>query len=737
MEGYKDASAPIEVRVADLLSRMTPEEKIGQMVQLPAKQGISEENFIDKLEEWHVGSFLHCTGDMMEKIQRRAAATRLGIPVIFGIDAIHGHCFDERGTVFPTQLALSCAWDADLTYRVGRATAREVRADGIHWTFSPVLCVGRDPRWGRMDETFGEDPWLIGVLGTAMVKGYQGEDLSSPDSILACVKHFAAYGEATGGRDSYEAEVSKRKLHSLFLPPFEKAVREGGAATIMTAYQAIDGVPATVNAWLLRETAKDGWGFKGFIVTDWDNVGSLVARQGVCVDGKEAAYGAIRAGNDMIMSTPSFYTDALALYREGRLTDADLDDSVSRILRLKFKLGLFDGGRFPDPAARPRTVGCAAHWDIALEASRKSLTLLKNNGVLPLAEGAGARILVTGPNADDIRAQLGDWSFGSMQAGAVEKDSHAADTVTVLGALRAGAGEAGHMVDYLRGADCLDDRFDEIGAAVAAARRADLVIACVGDTMELHGEGRDRAELGLTGRQGELLAALRLAARRLVVVFIASKPLDLSWAAEHADALLCCFNPGAKGGIAVREALFGELNPQGRLTVSFPRSSGRLPVYYNGYKGWHSMNPRGEERYLDGEVEPLFAFGEGLSYTRFAYSDLRVLTPELRSGEEVVVQVDVANVGPAAGTETVQLYIRDLVASVTTAAKNLRAFAKLSLSPGERRTVRLTVPFADLAIVTPELERVVEPGDFAVMVGPSSRDADLLRAVFRVSGRLN
>jgi len=733
MEIYKDKNKPVEERVRDLLSRMTAEEKVGQMVQLPAKRGIVQENFIDKLEEWHVGSFLHCTGDTMAKIQERAAKTRLGIPVIFGIDAIHGHCFDDDGTVFPTQLAMSCSWEPELLRRAARVTAREVRADGIHWTFSPVLCVGRDTRWGRVDETFGEDTWLIGVLGTAMVKGYQGDDLSGEDSILACVKHFVAYGEATGGRDAYEAEVSKRKLLSLFLPPFEKAVKEGGAATVMTAYEAIDGVPATVNSWLLRKTLKEDWGFYGFVVTDWDNVGALTRRQAVAVDGKQAALDAIKAGNDMSMTTPDFYPNAVELYREGKLTDADLDDAAGRILRLKFRLGLFDERRFTDPSARRTVVGAPEHWDVALGASRKSLTLLVNNGTLPLRETKNRRILVVGPNADDIRAQLGDWSFGSMQAGAVDSDFHRKDTVTVLGALQNAATSKGYSVDYVKGADCLDDSFDEIPAALEAARKADYVVACVGDTIELHGEGRDRSELDLTGKQLELLKALRPVAKRLIVVFIASKPLALGWVKDHADALLCGFNPGAKGGVAIKEALFGELNPSGRLTISFPRSAGQLPVHYDRYRGWHSMNPGGVERYIDSTEDPVFSFGEGLSYTKFEYSALEVLTPRVAPGDSPAFRVTVKNTGVMAGTETVQLYVRDLVSSVTTPCKNLRSFAKVDLAPGQTANVRLEVAYDDLALVTPDLKRVVEPGEFEVMVGHSSRDEDLLVGRFWVT----
>jgi len=338
MEIYRNAGAPTVDRVADLMSKMSVEEKIGQMMQLPANRP----GMMDLLEEQHIGSYLHCTGDMMRELQERAEKTRLGIPIIFGIDAIHGHCFDRDGTVFPTQLAMACSWDREMIRNAGRVTAREVRATGIHWTFSPVLCVGRDPRWGRVDETFGEDPWLVGELAAEIIRGYQGDDLASDESILACAKHYVAYGEATGGRDAYESEVSRRKLLTHFLPPFEKAVLDAGCATLMAAYQAIDGVPCSANTWVLRTVPKEMWQMEGFVVTDWDNVGALFTKQGIAPTEEEATRIAIEAGNDMIMSTPFFYEHAVRLVKEKRVDIARIDESVRRILAYKFKLGLFD-----------------------------------------------------------------------------------------------------------------------------------------------------------------------------------------------------------------------------------------------------------------------------------------------------------------------------------------------------------------------------------------------------------
>lgn len=816
---YHDRRAPIDDRIADLLSRMTPEEKVGQMMQLPANRP----GMTDVLEERHIGSYLHCTGSMMRELQQRAEKTRLGIPLIFGIDAIHGHCFEPQGTVFPTQLAAACSWDRALIHRMGRVTAREVRACGIHWTFSPVLCVGRDPRWGRIDETFGEDPWLIGELASDLVAGYQGMPLPArpggstataateatapsfavDDAILACGKHYAGYGEATGGRDAYEAELSRRKLLSLFLPPFQKAVARSGCATLMAGYQAIDGVPCTADPWLLREVPKDGWGMDGFIVTDWNNVGSLVDKQRVAADTREAAYLAVIAGNDMIMSTPSFYADALSLLEEGRVDMDLIDDSVTRILRAKFRLGLFDERRRSDESRRTRVVGAPEHHEAALAVARSTPVLLKNVApggaaateaappVLPVDPARVKRILVTGPNADDVVAQLGDWSFGSRQAGASDESFHRAQTTTVLQGLRARAHGAGIRVDHLPGVpsagrlpgdsfppeaeeivrpSLTEQEAQEIEHAVAAAAECDLVVAVVGDTLKQHGEFHDRGILELSHGQTTLITALAETGKPLVVIYLASKPLAIRVVKDRAHAILCAFNPGEAGGAAIAEILFGDVSPSGKLPISFPYSEGQLPVYYNRYEGWHARNDSsmdGSERYIDLPAEPLFAFGEGMSYTSFAYSDLSIDTPVLQRagatgldsgptgvrtdvpvekltaeltgptrgpipGPELRVRVRVTNTGERDGTEVVQLYIRDLVGSVTRPVKELRAFERIALPAGESRDVTLTVPFDELALVDRDLVRRVEPGEFQVMVGPSSRDEDLLTGTFRV-----
>lgn len=773
MNTYQDSKAPVEERVADLLGRMTIEEKVGQMMQLPANRP----GMMDLLEQQHIGSYLHCTGSMMRELQERAEKTRLGIPLIFGIDAIHGHCFEPDGTVFPTQLATACSWDRATAHTMGAVTAREVRACGLHWTFSPVLCVGRDPRWGRVDETFGEDPWLVGELGADLIAGYQGlplptrpgvpgahtegpPDFAREDAILACAKHYAAYGESTGGRDAYEAEVSRRKMLSLFLPPFEKVVRRSGCATLMAGYQTIDGLPCSANPWLLREVPKDGWAMDGFIVTDWNNVGSLHDKQHVAESTKEAAYLAIVAGNDMIMSTPEFYADALELLEEGRIDPAMIDDSVTRILRAKFRLGLFDAMRHADHDRRTHVVGAEDHHEAALEAARRTPVLLKNDAfagapVLPIDPTRTRRVLLTGPNADDVVAQLGDWSFGSMQAGASDEGFHRAQTTTLRAGISARAQADGVTVEYLPGVpdvgrlpgdpipaeaqDIVDPPLtagerEEIDRAVSAAEHADLLVAVVGDTLKQHGEFHDRGLLSPGRGQEALVEELSRTGKPLVVVFLASKPLAIRGVKDRSHAILCAFNPGEAGGRAVAEILFGDVNPSGKLPISFPVHEGQLPVYYNKYEGWHARNDGsmgGAERYIDLPEEPLFAFGEGMSYTTFEYSNLVVDTPTL-DRSDLRVRVTVANTGQRDGTEVVQLYVRDLVSSVTRPVKELRGFERVTIPAGTSAEVGLTVAFDELGLVDQDLVRRVEAGEFEVMVGPSSKDEDLLGAIFRV-----
>ena len=423
---YRDPQQPIERRVADLLGRMTLPEKVGQLMQL---NGQIEP--VRTVREMQPGSLLHILNDELTLAMDAAAQTRLGIPLLIGEDGIHGHSFHPGATIFPTQLAMSCSWNVALLEASARVTAREMATTGAHWTFSPVLCLSRDLRWGRTGETFGEDPFLIGELGAAMIRGYQGKSLDDPEGVLACAKHYAGYSETQGGRDASEADISRRKLRAYFLPPFERAVR-AGCMTFMTGYQAMDGLPSTANHWLLTQVLKEDWGFRGILVTDWDNVGRLHWEQRIVPSAKEAAVVAIRCGNDMMMATPSFFAAAQAAVHEGLLAESEIDAVVQRVLSLKFELGLFENPRRPDLAKQASVIACAAHTEVNLQAARQSLVLLKNDGLLPLNAAKLRQITVLGPNADDDLAQLGDWSLGSPQH-PPEKGKHPREsTVTLL-----------------------------------------------------------------------------------------------------------------------------------------------------------------------------------------------------------------------------------------------------------------------------------------------------------------
>ena len=737
---YRNTALSIPERVADLLGRMTLEEKVGQMLQLDARDDLE-----DHVLRRNVGSILHTSPERIVAAREMTLRTRLQIPLIVGEDCIHGHSFWPGGTIYPTQLGMAASWDASLVEKVARATAVEVAATGIHWTFSPVLCIARDLRWGRVNETFGEDPFLIGELASAMVRGYQGEGLDDPTAILATAKHFAGYSETQGGRDASEADISRRKLRSWFLPPFERVAREGCRA-FMLGYQTTDGVPITLNEWLLSDVLRGEWGYTGTLITDWDNVGRMVWEQHVQPDVTHAAAAAVKAGNDMIMTTPTFFEGALDAVARGMLAEDAFDAAVARILTLKFELGLFEDPRQPreDLSA---VVGTAAHAELNLEVARRSLVLLENDGLLPLAPGATKRIAVVGPLADDDQEQLGDWAGGSGQAGWLEGQPREMIT-TVLDGLRE---IAPWEVVHARGADILELGPDPAGAtwpdgqprppvvtpipadeaqiaeAVAAASGADAVVAVVGDARGLYGEGRSTATLELLGGQVALLDALIATGTPVVVALMASKPLVLPASVEKAAAVLWVANPGMQGGRAIAELITGAIEPSGRLPISFARHAGQQPTYYNQIRGQHG------DRYADLTQSPAWAFGEGRSYTTVAYSDLVVEDEALAASDTITAHVTVTNTGDRPTIETVQVYVRDAVTSVSWADKELKTYRQVSLEPGVSARVRIDLPVAECTIVDAAGIRVVEPGEFALLVGPSSREESLLSAGFTVS----
>ncbi|GAB3073422.1 glycoside hydrolase family 3 N-terminal domain-containing protein [Intrasporangium mesophilum] len=755
---YLDPSATIGQRVADLLDRMTVEEKVGQMMQLDARGDLDE-----LVLRMHAGSILHTSPERVIRAHDLTEQTRLRIPLLVGEDCIHGHSFWEGATIFPTQLGMAASWDAGLLEQVARATAAEAAATGVHWTFSPVLCIARDLRWGRVGETFGEDPFLIGELASAMVRGYQGAGLSDPTAILATAKHFAGYSETQGGRDASEADISRRKLLSWFLPPFERVAREG-CRTFMLGYQTIDGTPITVNDWLLNDVLRGEWGYSGTLVTDWDNVGRMVWEQRVQPDYAHASAAAVRAGNDMVMTTPGFFDGAQEAIRTGLLAEDDLDAAVSRILTVKFELGLFENPRRPDLERIQLAVGTDEHRELNLEIARRSLVLLRNDGVLPLegglasdgterADAAGRapkRVALVGPLADDAQTQLGDWAGGSGQAGWLEGQPRAMIT-TVLDGLRAHL-PRGWTLTHAPGARILELVPDPEGEffpdgqprppivepaepdpamvadAVAQARRADYVVVVVGDRIELVGEGRSTATLELVGGQRDLLEALAATGTPMIVVLLASKPLVLPPAALHASALLWVANPGMEGGRAIAELLLGLIQPSGRLPISLARHVGQQPTYYNQIRGQHG------DRYADLTQQPAFVFGEGLSYTRVEYEDLQVGENVVAPDDTVRATVTVRNTGTRPVRETVQVYVSDQVTSASWADQELKAFRQVELEPGESRRVEIDVAVRDLTIVDAQARRVVEPGEFELRVGGSSRRERQQCARFVVEG---
>ena len=768
---YKNPDLPVEERIADLLGRMTLEEKVGQMMQLDARSADLDDLIVNK----HVGSVLHTRPeDLPRVVEAVDTKTRLNIPVLIGDDCIHGYSFWPGATIFPEQLGMAVSWDPEKVQAAGRATAEEVSATGVHWTFSPVLCIARDTRWGRVGETFGEDPTLIGEMASAIVKGYQGgakagEPLPK-DAVLACAKHFAGYSETQGGRDASEADLSHRKLESWFLPPFERVAKEG-CGTFMLGYESIEGVPVTFNHWLLSEKLRGEWNYQGTLITDWDNVGRSVWEQHVKPDYTHAAADAVKAGNDLVMTTPQFYEGAIEAVRTGMLDEALIDDAVSRILALKFRLGLFEDPRLPDAERIKAVIGSDEHQRLNLEVARESVALLKNNGALPFEPSAAdgpKRIAVVGPLADDAQMQLGDWAGNSGQVDWMP-DGHPREMIdTVLDGFKALVPEDWEVA-YSRGANIVDlipdpegetfpdgqprpkvgvsAAFDQalLDEAVENARRSDLIVAVVGDVMQMIGETCSTATLELLGGQNALIDALAAVAREtgkpFVVVLMSSKPMVLPASvigtngvvvdmtpAEGVSALLWAPSPGMKGGRAIAEIILGQTEPSGRLPITFPRHAGQLPVYYNQIRGQHG------NRYADLTQDPAFAFGEGLSYTTFAYGEVVIDgadTPFATDGT-VHASVTLANTGDRPGVEVVQAYVGDLVTSYSWTDRELKAFRRVELQPGESATIEFDIPVADCTIVDPDARRIVEPGEFELLIGHSSRREDLKRATFTV-----
>ncbi|HEX3775776.1 MAG TPA: glycoside hydrolase family 3 N-terminal domain-containing protein [Polyangiaceae bacterium] len=708
---------PADERTELLLARMTLAEKIGQMCMFVGEPAEVNGDNVDEMTSYRLGvadqaelvragragAFLKVPGAKeAAHLQSFTRESRLRIPLLIATDAIHGHGMDvEAATIFPSPIGLAASFDSELVERVAACTARELRATGFHWTFSPNVDVVRDPRWGRTGESFGEDPFLVAELGVAMVRGYQGRTLGNA-SVLACAKHLVAGGCPENGLNGAPAEVSERTLREAYLPPFERAVR-AGVSTLMPAHNEVNGVPCHASRELLNDLLRESWGFTGFVVSDWNDIPRLHSVHRVAENEREASYLAVRAGIDMQMHGGDFFEHVSELVREGKLSETRIDEAVRPILRAKFALGLFDPAD-AETKLPEASLLTAEHRELAREASRKSLVLLKNrDNLLPL--GAARSLLVTGPNAHD-QSLLGDWSRRQPEA----------NVVTILQGLRALAAPHVNIVHSPIGSiTAITD--EEIAAAVRAAEDCDVLIAAVGENSlrdnpeRSSGENVDRASLDLPGRQLELLQALAEAGKPLVVLLVSGAPICSEWLVEHANALVQAWEPGIEGGTALAEVLFGLQNPSGKLPITFPRSTGQLKTYAAQRP---SSFHRGRFRFST--HEPLFPFGHGLSYTTFEYRSLRS-KDSLAIGEPLQLELELENTGVRAGEEIVLIFLLDSYASVTRPAQELVAFERVQLAAGERRTIRVELASNVFSLLDAKFERVCEPGEFKLVAG--------------------
>ncbi|MFC1565166.1 glycoside hydrolase family 3 N-terminal domain-containing protein, partial [candidate division KSB1 bacterium] len=696
-----------------LLSQMTLEEKAGQMNQV---SGFNENNEI-LLREGSVGSFLNVFGaESTNRIQKIAVEeTRLGIPLIFGIDVIHGY-----RTIFPIPLGESCSWEPDLVKRTSAMAAKEARASGIHWTFSPVVDIARDARWGRIAEGSGEDSYLGSVLAAAKVAGFQGTDISSADAIAACLKHYTAYGGANAGREYHTVDVSENTLREVYLPPFKAGV-EAGAKTLMSSFNTINGIPATANIFTLREILRGEWAFKGMIVSDWGSIQELIVH-GFAEDKAEAAVQAIRAGIDMDMMADVYQKNIPFLVKNGDIPERMIDEAVLRILELKQELGLFDDP-YTDISLENEVILSEEHIALARESAQKSIVLLKNEyNILPIDKNIRS-IAVIGPLADDKDNLLGTWHCRG------DRD----DVVNVLEGIRNTVSE-NTTVRYAKGCEIRGNGIQGIEEAVRTASRSDIVIAVVGESSIMSGEAASRTSLDLPGVQRQLLGALKDTGKPVTVILMAGRPLSIPWTAENIPAILEAWHPGIQGGNAVANVLFGDFNPSGKLTASFPRNVGQEPLYYNQENtGRPAGRSKFTSKYIDIPNSPLYPFGYGLSYTTFEYNNLQLNTDSILPDGSITVTAEIENTGEYAGDEIVQLYIRDLVASLVQPVKELKGFTKIHLEPGEKKTVEFTLGPEQLGAYNRQMRFVVEPGDFRVWIGWNS--AEGLEGNFKVTGK--
>jgi beta-glucosidase len=762
---YQTPDLPAARRVEDLLARMTLEEKAAQMRCVwqtkadtlvdasgafdiaRARAAFAHGNGLGQVgrpsdaggsgHEPEKGRGPRAQAELTNDIQRFfLEESRLGIPVVFHDECLHGHAA-VGGTSFPQPIALGATFDPSLVERLYAMTAAEARARGVHQALTPVVDVARDPRWGRVEETFGEDPYLASRLGVAAVRGFQGDaSFRDKSRVIATLKHFVAHGQPEGGQNCGPANVSARELREVFLPPFKAAVEEAGAISVMPSYNEVDGVPSHANRWLLRDLLRGEWGFRGFTVSDYYAIWELEHRPEthghfVASDKRAAAILAVRAGVNVELPEPDCYLHLPQLVREGALAESELDELVAPLLLWKFRMGLFDDP-FVDPDAAAQLVGCAAHEALALEAARDAVTLLRNEGaLLPLDPAAIGTIAVIGPNAN--RALLGGYSGVPPHATTVLDGirAHLGDEVTVLHAEGCRITARGSWNEDAVPLPNPEEDRQMIADAARLAQQADVIVLAIGGNEQTSREAwsrahmGDRASLDLLGRQGDLVDAMLATGKPVVVLLFNGRPLSITHLSERVPAILECWYLGQETGRAVADVLFGGSNPGGKLPISVPRSVGHLPAFYN-------HKPSARRGYLFDDASPLYPFGFGLSYTTFELTNLRLADPVITRDGTTLASVELTNTGAREGTEVVQLYIRDLVSSVTRPVKELKAFRKVRLGAGCSETVELAITPSSLAFYDADMRHVVEPGEFRIMVGTSSRDADLQAVTLRV-----